>query len=124
MGQAGEFRIDDDDGTGAIVVSGEIDLHTSPRLREALLGHLTNDVRNVTVDMSGVTFIDSTGLSVLIAAMRRARSLGGDVRLRAPSRQTYKVLELTKLTEVFTIDGDVEGIGEAGDVGEVDDVVS
>jgi len=111
LGLAGEFRIEDGDGSGVVVVSGEIDLHTSPRLRETLLGHLTNSTRHVTVDLSGVTFIDSTGLSVLVAALRRARSLGGDVRLRAPSHQTYKVLELTKLTEVFAIEGEIGEIG-------------
>ena len=107
MGPADEFQIHDGDGAGVISVTGELDLHTSPRLRDALLSHLANDARNLSVDLSGVTFIDSTGLSVLIAALRRARSVGGDVRLRAPSRQTYKVLELTKLTEVFAIDGEV-----------------
>jgi len=51
-----------------------------------------------------VTFIDSTGLSVLITALKRARSLGGDVRLRAPSHQVFKVLELTRLHQVFEIE--------------------
>ena len=111
QGQDGQFRIDDASASGVVVVTGEIDLHTAPRLRETLLGHLTNDDRHLTVDLSGVTFIDSTGLSVLIAGLRRARSLGGDLRLRAPSRQTYKVLELTKLTEVFAIDHAEDEVG-------------
>jgi anti-sigma B factor antagonist len=107
LAAASEFQIHAGVDADVIAVTGEIDLHTSPRLRDTLLSHLTNDARDLTVDLSEVTFIDSTGLSVLIAALRRARSLGGDLRLRSPSRQTYKVLELTKLTEVFAIDGEV-----------------
>jgi len=87
-----------------LAVSGEIDVHTTPQLREALLGEISNDSPTVVLDLAGVTFIDSTGLSVLITALKRARSLGGDVRLRAPSHQVFKVLELTRLHQVFEVE--------------------
>lgn len=113
MGPASEFRISDGDGASVVGVTGEIDILTAPQLRETLLGHLTSAAPNLAVDLSGVTFIDSTGLSVLVNALRRARSLGGDVRLLLPSEQVTKVLELTRLTDLFVIEAAVEGDGVA-----------
>jgi anti-sigma B factor antagonist len=48
-------------------------------------------------------FIDSTGLTVLIAAVKRLRELGGDITLRSPSPRTLRVFEITGLTQVFAI---------------------
>ena len=104
MGPALEFRKDRDGSAVVLAVGGEIDVHTTPQLREVLLGALTNDSPTVVLDLADVTFIDSTGLSVLITALKRARSLGGDVRLRTPSHQVFKVLELTRLHQVFEIE--------------------
>ena len=104
MGPALEFRMDRDGTAVVLAVSGEIDVHTTPQLRDVMLGEITNDSPTVLVDLADVTFIDSTGLSVMITALKRARSLGGDVRLRAPSHQVFKVLELTRLHQVFEIE--------------------
>ena len=111
MGPANEFQISDGDGAAVVRVTGEIDILTAPQLRETLLGHLSPTAPNLAVDLSGVTFIDSTGLSVLVNALRRARSFGGDVRLVLPSEQVAKVLELTRLNELFVIDAAVDGDG-------------
>jgi len=110
LGPALEFTTGAEDGTVVLAVKGEIDLHTVPELREQLLGQLTTGTPIVVLDMADVSFIDSTGLSVLITALKRARSLGGDVKLRTPSHQTYKVLELTRLHQVFEIEGVPDGL--------------
>ena len=81
---------------------GELDMATADRLREALV-RLGDGTELVTVDLSELTFIDSTGLSVLISALKRVRQQGGDMALRSPSPGTRKVLEITGLTEVFAI---------------------
>ncbi|HZQ87527.1 MAG TPA: STAS domain-containing protein [Acidimicrobiales bacterium] len=104
MGPGIEVTKDRHGSAVVLAVSGEIDVHTTPQLREALLGEISNDSPTVVLDLAGVTFIDSTGLSVLITALKRARSLGGDVRLRAPSHQVFKVLELTRLHQVFEVE--------------------
>ncbi len=82
---------------------GELDMATAGRLREELGRLATNGARLVTVDMSDLAFIDSTGLSVLISAVKRLRQQGGDMALRSPTPGTRKVLEITGLTEVFAI---------------------
>lgn len=57
----------------------------------------------VTVDLAGATFIDSTGLAVLVGARKRISRRGGALKLAAPSRTAVRVLELTALDRVFPI---------------------
>ena len=57
----------------------------------------------MTVDLSELAFVDSTGLSVLITGLKRLREAGGDMALRSPQPGTRRVLEITGLTEVFSI---------------------
>jgi anti-anti-sigma factor len=55
------------------------------------------------LDLTALSFIDSSGISQLIVALKRQRELGGDVILRSPPDQARRVLEIAGLTRVFTI---------------------
>lgn len=83
---------------------GELDMSTAPQLREELLRVVADGAKMVTVDLSELAFIDSTGLSVLITGLKRLRQQGGEMALRSPTPGTRRVLEITGLTEVFSID--------------------
>ena len=87
--------------TATLAVTGDVDIVSAPSLREQLL---RIDARNVVVDLAGVTFIDSSGLGVLVAALKRAREAGGELTLRSPSRPTRKVLDITGLSQLVTIE--------------------
>jgi anti-sigma B factor antagonist len=90
----------------SVSVRGEIDLHTAPYLHSELLGALEGAQSNrVVVDMSEVGFCDSSGLSVLVSGMKRARENGGDLELLAPGASVAKVLEVTGLDAVFVVHG-------------------
>ena len=82
---------------------GELDMSTAPRLRDELVRLASDGAGVVTVDLSDLAFIDSTGLSVLITGLKHLRQHGGDLALRSPTPGTRKVLEITGLTEVFSI---------------------
>ena len=82
---------------------GELDMSTAPQLREELLRLASDGATMVTVDLSELAFVDSTGLSVLITALKRIRQQGGEMALRSPTPATRRVLEITGLTEVFSI---------------------
>ncbi len=82
---------------------GELDMSTAPQLREELLRLTSDGARMVTVDLSELAFVDSTGLSVLITGLKRLRQQGGEMALRSPTPGTRRVLEITGLTEVFSI---------------------
>ncbi len=93
-----------------VTVGGEVDLYTAPQMRDGLLGALDDGARRLLVDMSRVEFCDSTGISVLLSAMKRARDKGGDLELVAPRPAVTKVLEVTGLDEVFVVHADPEAL--------------
>ncbi len=95
------------EGAAVVVLSGEIDVAAAPELHEALLGEVAS-FRFTVVDLSGVTFLDSSGLSVLVTALRRARERAEDVVLCAPTAGVRRVLELAGLAEVFHVFPDRE----------------
>lgn len=92
------------DGTVVVRVTGEVDVATSPVLRDELV-KLIDDQGNLSVqlDLQGLSFIDSTGIGVLVGLLRRLRDKGGDLTLANPRPSTMRVLEIVGLTQVFEI---------------------
>ena len=90
-------------GVPVLNVRGEIDVATSPELDELLTGLVARGPELIIVDLTDVSFIDSTGLGVLVGAVRDVRAGGGDLRLVVTQPQIIKLLELTGLDEVFSI---------------------
>lgn len=87
-----------DDG---FAVQGEIDAHTAPSLAAALADEQRP---NLTIDLSGVGFIDSSGLRVLIAAHRLAADSGGSLHLRHPSDSVRRLLAISGLDGYLDVD--------------------
>lgn len=88
------------DGQSVLLVSGEIDLQVADELRDA---GLTAAARGEAIDLSQVTFIDSSGLAALIAINNEVQDLGRQLTLAAPSTPVRRILEVTGLNDVFTI---------------------
>ena len=86
-----------------VTVAGEVDAYTAPDLLTALLAAVEVDPR-LTVDLAAVTFMDSQGLSALLRARQETEHRGGTLRLEAVPPQVLKLLQLTCLDTVFTID--------------------
>ena len=91
------------DGLGIVALSGEVDIYTAPQFKERMLELLDAGVDKLVVDLSSVTFIDSTALGVLIGGVRRVRTAGGAMALVVTSRSVERVLSITGLDRVFTI---------------------
>jgi len=89
-------------------VSGELDLATVPALREALLSLITADHPFVVVDLTDVSFIDSTALSALTMAHKRLSDQGGEMRLVMTNPVIREVFEITALDDVLSIYGTVD----------------
>jgi len=92
-----------EDGAATVAVTGEVDVYTAPILRERLYGVITGGASHVVLDLQGMTFIDSTGLGVIVGTLKRLRQDGGELMLRSPGRSTRKVLELTGLANIVDI---------------------
>lgn len=93
-----------EESAGRVVVArGDVDLDSSPRLaaaiREALRG-----AKTVIVDLSGVGYMDSSGVATLVQGFKMAGREGADFRLRDPAPRVTAVLELAELHRLFTIE--------------------
>jgi anti-anti-sigma factor len=86
-----------DDDRALLVFSGEVDYSVAARFREALVDLAEAGAVHLDLDLEGVTFIDSRGLSVLLHARRRCVRFGGSLRLIAVSPQVLRVLRVTGL---------------------------
>ncbi|MGP4022624.1 STAS domain-containing protein [Actinomadura sp. 3N407] len=86
-----------------IAISGELDIVSTPSLRERLHAALRDTGPYVVIDLSGVTFCDASGLALLVDARRRTEPKGTTVVLAAPRPQMGRLLRLTGLARTFTI---------------------
>jgi anti-sigma B factor antagonist len=84
-----------------VTVSGEIDIQSGPELRDQLLGIIRRHGARLALDLSGVTFIDCAGISVLLATRRRAQLEGGSLRVLRASPRVRRVFALNHLEAVL-----------------------
>lgn len=84
-----------------VTISGEIDIQSGPQLRDQLMGSIRRHSARLALDLSGVTFIDCAGISVLLAARRRAQLEGGSLRVLRASPCVRRVMALTRLDHVL-----------------------
>jgi anti-sigma B factor antagonist len=105
--------VEETDGVPVVALTGEVDFGTAPRLRELLISQAMEGNTQVVVDLRGVEFLDSTGLGVLVGALKRYRTLGGDLHLVISTSRIRSVFELTGLTTAFPIHDTVGSAVEA-----------
>jgi len=107
------FETTEHKGGVVVALDGEVDLYTSPQLREKVIELVDEGCRHVVVDLEKVEFIDSTGLGVLVACLNRLRGNGGDLSLVCTVPRILKVFEITGLLKVFAIsDSQTAALGE------------
>jgi len=96
-----------DGGWTIVEAVGEIDVYTAPKLREQLAELVDSGRHEIVVDMQKVEFLDSTGLGVLVGALKRIRQHEGSMRLVCTQERILKIFRITGLTKVFPIYDDV-----------------
>ncbi len=84
-------------------LDGELDIACAPALRDQLLGLLRRGSSRLVIDLSKVSYCDASGLAVLVSTTRRARLLGGSLRLAAVSPQIEKELDVTGLRRHLSV---------------------
>ena len=97
------------DGSWTVVtVAGELDVVGGPDLRQAVMAEVREGNSRLVLDLTGVDFIDSFGLGVVVGALKRARLLDGDLRLVVPEPRVRRVFEVCDLDRVFDLHTSVE----------------
>jgi anti-sigma B factor antagonist len=92
-----------DTGVQVIALAGEVDLYTAPEFKQELLRVIGEGAKQVVVDLTETTFIDSTTLGVLVGGVKRLRPEGGQLSLISSDRNITKIFEITGLDRVFAI---------------------
>jgi anti-sigma B factor antagonist len=96
------------DSHAVVDVKGEIDVYTAPKLREKLIELVSEGSYDVVVNLEGVDFLDSTGLGVLVGALKRVKAHDGSLSLVCTQDKILKIFKITGLTKVFPIHASVE----------------
>jgi anti-sigma B factor antagonist len=97
------FSISTFQGHSVVRADGELDVSTAPQLRQTITTAFDEGGGKVIVDLTAVTFMDSTTLGVLIGAHNRVRETGGSLGLVCPDDKIRRVFRITGLDEVFTL---------------------
>ena len=106
MAERGEHKV--------LMASGEIDVASVPAFRAQLLPLVQAPAPSVVLDLSGVRFIDSAGLRVIVDGLTRARRRDGDLRLACPQASLRRTFEITGLDQVLSIHSSVDEATASG----------
>lgn len=96
------------DRSNVLPLEGEIDLHVSPRIATSLSERVARKPKKLVVDLSKVTYIDSSGLAVLIEGMQNVEAYGGQFALAGLQEAVRPIFEIARLDQVFKIFPDVD----------------
>jgi anti-sigma B factor antagonist len=96
------------DRPNVLPLEGEIDLHVSPAIAAALTKMIEKKPKKLVVDLSGVTYVDSSGLAVLIEAMQNVTEYGAEFALAGLQESVRTIFEIARLDQVFRIFPDAE----------------
>ncbi|HED16700.1 MAG TPA: anti-sigma factor antagonist [Gammaproteobacteria bacterium] len=104
-----EIKKRNESGYSIISLVGEVDLHFSPKAREEILKALKNN-ENVLVELSEVSYIDSSGIASLVEGYQMSKKSGQTFGLLSVSNAAMQVLKLARLDSVFPIYDNVEDV--------------
>ena len=93
-----------------ITVSGEVDLASSPDLDTAIIAAIDSGSSSLVIDLTDVSFMDSSGLGVIVRGLKRCREADKDLDLVITNERVLKVFGITGLDQVIPIHDSVEDI--------------
>ncbi|WP_022904647.1 MULTISPECIES: STAS domain-containing protein [unclassified Curtobacterium] len=94
--------------TAVLECSGRLNMVSAPVFRERVAEVVGGGRSHLAIELSGVDFMDSSGLGALVGSLKTARQAGGDLRIAAPSDQVQMVLKLSNIDKILRTypDGD------------------
>lgn len=96
-----------DDGVSVIRFGGRLDITSAADAKRLFAETVQQGSTRLVVDLEGLQFIDSSGLSALVSGLRTSRQAGGDLRIAAAGEQPATIFSLTSLDQVFRLYPDV-----------------
>ncbi len=98
-----EYNVRRIDGLPVLAVAGEIDIYTAPLFKQAVVNLVSEGSTQVIIDLSEVTFMDSSGFGTLLGATKRLRPLGGGLHLAGVNGTIQRMLHLTRLDTIMRV---------------------
>jgi anti-sigma B factor antagonist len=93
-------------GVTLVMPRGDLDLSTADQVKRTLSQLIDRGQSKLVLDLGNVAYIDSSGLGALVAAMKQARAVGGNLRLCGLQDDVRSILEMTRLIKVITVHSD------------------
>ena len=103
-----EIMIKDREGGKIIVLSGDIDMYTSPGVRKQLLRLIDQRVSVIMVDLADVTYIDSSGIATFVEGLKGMMSYSGRLKFFGIPPRIKEIFNFSKLDKVFDMYGSIE----------------
>jgi anti-sigma B factor antagonist len=98
-----EIEIEKEGKLEFLNLKGEIDVYSSPSLKEKVLEEIDKGVENLVINLEKVSYIDSTGLGILIGTLKRMKEREGKLYLIFSSQRLKRIFEITGLNKIFSI---------------------
>lgn len=98
-----DIKTEREDGVCRMTLRGEVDIYTSPQLKQEIVDTVEDGCKNLLIDLDQVAFIDSSGLGVLVGGLRRVKERSGTLRLVCTRDNILKIFRITGLDKVFPV---------------------
>jgi len=101
-----DLKINTQDVPGNVIILtpiGEVDIYTSPVLKEKINSLIEHNSRRILIDLSHLEYIDSTGIGVIRSSLNQIHSCNGDIRLLSPTVLVKRMLELTNVDRIARV---------------------
>lgn len=95
-------------GVTLVVPTGDLDMGTADQMKRTLSELIEKGQSKLVMDLTGVSYIDSSGLGALVAAMKQARAVGGNLKLCGLQEDVRSIFEMTRLIKVMAVHSDRE----------------
>lgn len=95
-------------GKKIIAITGDIDMYSSPELRNEMMGHIMNKAAALYIDLKSVTYIDSSGIATFVEGLKSMKLYGGKLQFCGIPNSIMEIFRFSKLDRVFEIHGTVD----------------
>jgi anti-sigma B factor antagonist len=95
-------------GKKIIEIAGDVDLYSSPDLREALIGFIGSKIPSLYINLKAVTYIDSSGIATFVEGLKGMKSYGGRLHFFEIPNGIMEIFRFSKLERVFEIYGNID----------------
>ncbi|HMK49730.1 MAG TPA: STAS domain-containing protein [Thermodesulfovibrionales bacterium] len=103
-----KVEIIDNDGRKIIGISGDIDMYSSPALRDELMGLIRKKAQALCIDLRSVTYIDSSGIATFVEGLKCMKAYGGRLQFCEVPEGILEIFRFSKLDRVFELYGTID----------------